>query len=417
MEQDETLCRLESKVRALQTQLDAASAELHAYKFLLNQRSAPESLIEDGNQSWPMALDEYQLYGRQMILPEIGLNGQLKLRNSRVLVVGAGGLGCPALTYLVGAGVGSIGIVDNDEVELSNGHRQFLHNRPGESKVDSCIRYMRQLNPRVAIQGFKTRLVPSNAFDIFASYDIVLDCTDGPATRYLISDVAVALRKPVVSGSALKLDGQLVVLCHNDGPCYRCLFPVPPPTSTVLSCGEGGILGPVVGTIGVLQALACIHLLTSPETFTPTMLLFNASTFAPSFRTVRLRGRKADCPACGIKRITQSIIESEGSENSELCSADVPTVERMDRHVESIGAEEYNAVLQNRDLASDHVLLDVRDENQFAICALPNSHSMKFFTSYLTDRSPTAPSYVKRSTKLCPGGQKCHDLCRVSKRQ
>ena len=242
--------------------------ELEVLRYQLKEKSRNQP---EHNDKLPLELEEYVRYGRQMILPQVGLPGQLALKRSSVLVVGAGGLGCPALLYLVAAGVGihhhlessltaigTVGIADADRVDTSNLHRQILHRTTsvGELKVLSAQRALKQyylvnflklthrLNPYVGIECYDTGITAQNAIEILTKYDVVVDCTDAPSTRYLISDAAVVLSKPLVSGSALGTEGQITVYGYNGGPCYRCIFPTPPPAESVLTCGEGGILGP-----------------------------------------------------------------------------------------------------------------------------------------------------------------------------
>ncbi|KAL9027980.1 MAG: hypothetical protein Q9196_003581 [Gyalolechia fulgens] len=280
---------------------------------------------------WPLQAEEYKRYGRQMILPNIGLQGQLNLKGAAVLIIGLGGLGCPAAAYLAGAGVGTIGLVDGDTVEMSNLHRQIIHNscRLGQTKVASALDYLQELNPLPTYRAHPEYLHPVSAVEIFNQYDLILDCTDHPASRYLISDSAVLTGKPLVSASALGMEGQLLVLndpfpVNGDQPgkfCYRCVFPKPPPPETVLSCGEGGIFGPVVGVIGVLMATSALNLLVrghdraeshnTDGTFgvpsQPSMLLYCA-TSDPMFRTVKIKGKRDDCPSC-----SRNATISEGS--------------------------------------------------------------------------------------------------------
>lgn len=189
-------------------------------------------------------------YSRQLVLPEIGVQGQLKLCNTSVLIVGAGGLGCPTALYLAAAGIGCIGIVDYDEVELNNLHRQILHSelKVRWSKVASAKDALSKFNSSVQIIPYKLNLNSSNAQDIIKKYDIIVDATDNVPTRYLLNDACVLEKKPLVSGSALRFDGQLTVYNYNDGPCYRCLYPTPPPPETVGNCSESGVLG--VGKCG-----------------------------------------------------------------------------------------------------------------------------------------------------------------------
>ena len=184
-------------------------------------------------------------YSRQLILPEIGVRGQLKLNNSSVLIVGAGGLGCPVAIYLTAAGVGRIGLVDYDDVELNNLHRQVLHSelKVDWCKVDSAKATLSELNSSIQIITYKLHLNSTNALDIISNYDIIVDATDNVPTRYLLNDACILTRRPLVSGSALRFDGQLTTFGYENGPCYRCLYPTPPPPETVGNCSESGVLG------------------------------------------------------------------------------------------------------------------------------------------------------------------------------
>ncbi|KAK5168970.1 uncharacterized protein LTR77_006279 [Saxophila tyrrhenica] len=351
-----------------------------------------EAKTDSQSSEWPLSSTEYQRYGRQMIMPEIGLRGQLQLKKAKVLIVGVGGLGCPAAAYLAGAGVGTLGLMDGDTVEVSNLHRQVAHatGRVGMSKVDSAYEYLYALNPEVNYIRHSFHLSPEHAISVFEQYDIVLDCTDHPTSRYLISDTSVLTSKPLVSASALKTEGQLIVL--NDppkppgdlfgGPCYRCIFPKPPPAESVLSCGEGGILGPVVGVMGVLQALEAIKVLTrrseaqgrmtdaEPATAQPvkaSLLIFSAFS-SPQFRTIKMRSRRADCAACSAKRVVTADSLSSGSlDYIAFCGRTTP-VDVLDAQ-SRLSAKDF-AQLPRDD---QRVLVDVRDEVQYSICALPGS--------------------------------------------
>ncbi|KAI9808332.1 MAG: hypothetical protein M1825_004789 [Sarcosagium campestre] len=327
----------------------------------------------------PLELDEFKRYGRQMIVPEIGLSGQLRLKSASVLVVGVGGLGCPAAAYLAGAGVGKIGLIDDDVVETSNLHRQILHgvNTIGSSKVLSAIQSLSKLNPLVTYVPHCETLTCSNAAECFSEYDCILDCTDQPSSRYLISDFAVLLGKPLVSASALRSEGQLMVLNQpplprgnpDGGPCYRCVFPKPPPADSVITCGEGGILGPVVGVMGVLQALDVIKLLTAPPNVLPnppSLLLFSAFSFRP-FRTVKLRNRRPDCIACSNTSSTQ--LSGGSFDYSSFCG--LKSVVDILRPEERVSAKAYDRIRRNS--SSMHHLIDVREKVHFNICHLPGS--------------------------------------------
>lgn len=334
-------------------------------------------------QNFPLTADEYRRYGRQLIMPQIGLQGQLRLKAARVLVVGAGGLGCPAAAYLAGAGVGTLGLVDGDTVEESNLHRQIAHatDRVGLFKVDSAIEYLSQLNPNVNYIPHRAHLCPSDALELFADYDFVLDCTDHPTSRYLISDACVLSGKPLISASALRTEGQLTVLNNpprapgaaDGGPCYRCVFPRPPPAESVVSCGEGGILGPVVGVMGVLQALETIKVIAAgPDAMVtqPTLLLFSAFT-SPQFRTVRLRSRRADCAACSATyTITPASLTSGSMDYVAFCGVTNPV--SVLSAEERVSASDLASVLAD---PADHapLVVDVRDPVQFELCNLPGS--------------------------------------------
>lgn len=341
------------------------SGELEALRTE-NERLRRE--LERREEDEKLSLEEYRRYGRQLIMGEVGIKGQLRLKKAKVLVVGAGGLGCPVLAYLGGAGVGTIGIVDNDTVDASNLHRQILHDakKVGMSKAESARQFLNNQNDNVNVQIHNIRLLPDNVFDIFRQYDLVLDCTDTPNTRYLISDAAVILGLPLVSASALKTEGQLSVLNFKDGPCYRCFFPVPPPPDSVLSCGDGGILGPVVGVMGVMQSIEAIKVITGAyedrQEFKPSLTLFSAYSM-PQWRTIRMRGKKSDCATCGESpTITKESIESGETDYTAFCG--LPTQVTLSP-AERVSVKRYAEL---RDMP--HTLIDVREKPQFEICSL-----------------------------------------------
>ncbi|KAL8687420.1 MAG: hypothetical protein Q9218_006401 [Villophora microphyllina] len=354
----------------------------------------------NGTSKWPLQPLEYKSYGRQLILPQIGLQGQLRLKKASVLIVGAGGLGCPAGTYLAGAGVGTIGFADSDDVEQSNLHRQILHTTKmvGQPKVYSAIEELSKHHSLPRYRAHREQITPLSALDTLAEYDIILDCTDRPASRYLISDAAVLVNKPLVSASALGLDGQLLVL--NDGTvikgaqprkfCYRCVFPKPPPAETVLSCSEGGILGPVVGVMGVLMAIEAIKLIVRdtyhqksgdsavcpnpgqafeapPEE--PSMLLFSANS-DPMFRKVRIKGKRSTCPSCGCNpTITQEALNSGRLDYAYFCGLKDP----MDSLPSDQRYTPGNFVRNRRTVAPDSVLVDVRPRHEFELGHIEDS--------------------------------------------
>ncbi|KAL8845829.1 MAG: hypothetical protein Q9221_009034 [Calogaya cf. arnoldii] len=348
-------------------------------------------------QKWPLEAEEYKRYGRHLVLDRVGLQGQLNLKTASVLIVGIGGLGCPAAAYLAGAGVGTVGLMDGDVVEISNLHRQIIHSTStiGDYKVDSAARYLRKLSPLPKYKTYAEFITPKNAIPLFEHYDLILDCTDHPATRYLISDAAVLTGKPLVSASALGMEGQLLVL--NDSfqikyrqpgrYCYRCVFPKPPPADTVLTCGEGGIFGPVVGVMGVLMATAALKLLirgnstssTKPDPAfgvppdQPSMLLYSAVS-EPMFRNVRIQGRRENCPSCSTKAtITRESLLSGSLDYAAFCGLKNPT-RTLDNN-ERITPSEY-ARLISRLPASQRkniVVVDVRPKTEYDLGHIEDS--------------------------------------------
>jgi molybdopterin/thiamine biosynthesis adenylyltransferase/rhodanese-related sulfurtransferase len=245
-----------------------------------------------------LTAEQRERYSRHLLLPEVGLEGQQKLLDAKVLLLGAGGLGSPAALYLAAAGVGTLGIVDSDEVDLSNLQRQVIHSseRIGVSKVDSAEQTISSLNPDVRVVKHPVRLGAENIMEILPGYDIVVDGLDNFPTRYLLNDASVRLKIPVISAAILGFEGQLSVFAPYQGPCYRCLFPVPPPAELAPSCGANGVLGVLPGTMGLLQATEVVKLiLDQGEPLIGRLLMYDA--LAASFTEVRVR-RDPDCPIC-----------------------------------------------------------------------------------------------------------------------
>jgi adenylyltransferase/sulfurtransferase len=251
--------------------------------------------------------DELVRYSRHILLPQVGVAGQQKLKQSRVLLVGAGGLGSPVGLYLAAAGVGTLGLVDFDTVDLSNLQRQIIHGSGaiGTPKIDSARERLRDVNPNVRVEPYETRLTSENALEIAKGYDLIVDGTDNFATRYLVNDTSVLLGIPNVYGSVYRFEGQASVFGAPNGPCYRCLFRDPPPPDLVPSCAEGGVLGVVPGLIGTIQATEAIKVLLGlGETLVGKLLTIDVMTM--SFRTLSIR-KDPDCPACGTHEITELI--------------------------------------------------------------------------------------------------------------
>ncbi|KAI0833755.1 hypothetical protein BC628DRAFT_1307797 [Trametes gibbosa] len=346
-----------------------------------------------------LPLGDYRRYGRQMILDGFGLQGQLRLHQASVVVVGAGGLGCPALQYLAAAGVGTLGVIDHDIVEISNLQRQVLHSeaRVGMPKALSAAEAIKQINSRVQVNPIDVALSPANARELLAPYDLILDCTDNLPTRYLLSDTAVTLGLPLVSGAAQQFDGQLCTYNlplkmsdkeqQENGPCFRCLFPKPPAPELAGSCEELGVLGIVTGIIGNLQALEAVKIITGLHDGRPSLLMFSALA-TPPFRSIRLRARKASCPACGNEGEKIAKIEEKGY--IAFCGGERPDwvsrglVEGGSRT--RVCAKELRDVLNNRQRSV--CVLDVRPRTEFGICHLPGSINVPI-KEFLTN--PTTP--------------------------
>lgn len=317
---------------------------------------------------------EIRRYGRQLILPDLGIEGQKKLKSTRVLIIGAGGLGSPAGLYLAAAGIGQLGFVDHDLVEASNLHRQIIHNeaREGLPKALSAKAAIESINSFCDCQAYNLMLDSSNALELIQEYDIVLDASDNVPTRYLINDACIMAGKPLVSGSALRLHGQMVVYNYKGGPCYRCLFPTPPPAETVTNCADGGVLGPVTGVIGSLQAMEAIKIALNmhPEPFQPTLTIYSADR-TPCFSSVRLRPRKPTCAVCGDRPTVRELGDYTafcGQAPTDALQAAGPLTP-----AQRISCIEFRDWMNLHAKVLPYLLLDVRDPVQFAICSLPNS--------------------------------------------
>jgi adenylyltransferase/sulfurtransferase len=317
--------------------------------------------------------DEYQRYSRHLILPEVGLDGQRRLKAARVLCVGAGGLGSPVALYLAAAGVGTIGIVDFDVVDLSNLQRQVLHGTPdvGRSKLQSAKERLQALNPGVNVETHEAALSSTNALEIFKGYDVILDGTDNFPTRYLVNDACVLLGIPNAYGSIFRFEGQASVFAASDGPCYRCLYPEPPPPGLVPSCAEGGVLGVLPGIIGVIQATEAIKLILGVgEPLVGRFLIYDALKMR--FRELKLR-RDPDCPVCGTNPTVRELIDYD-----QFCGVPGPAAPAQAPAASSTGpggvpeitAQELDAF---RARSADLVILDVREPYEVQICRIQGS--------------------------------------------
>lgn len=255
--------------------------------------------------------DQIERYSRQIILPQVGGKGQKKLLAGKVLLIGTGGLGSPVSLYLAAAGIGKLGIVDSDNVEISNLQRQIVHSTPniGKPKVESAAERIAELNPDVKIVPYNIRLTSGNILDIVKEYDIIVDCADNFPTRYLVNDACVLSKKPLSHAGMFGFDGQAITILPRQSACYRCLFPEPPPPGLMPSCQEAGILGAVAGVIGVMQANEVLkYLMGIGDLLTGKLLIFNA--LEPSFRTVKVR-RNPKCPVCGDNPTVTKLIDYE----------------------------------------------------------------------------------------------------------
>ena len=318
-----------------------------------------------GNQS-DLSPGELQRYSRQLSLPSIGIEGQRKLKRARVLVVGAGGLGSPALLYLASAGVGTIGLVDFDPVDVTNLHRQILYTEAdvGGSKTRTAAARVSAANPHVHVETYDTRLTSANALEIARDYDVIVDGTDNFATRYLVNDTAVLLGKTNVYASVLRFEGQASVFAAPDGPCYRCLFRDPPPPGLIPNCAEAGVLGVLPGIMGSIQASETIKLITGAGTpLVGRLLLFDA--LAMKFRTMEVR-RDPACPMCGTREIRE-LVDYEA-----WCGTVGAPVSSQPRG-SVVGEITPGELAERIARGDDFELLDVREPYEWAIARLPGA--------------------------------------------
>ncbi len=307
-----------------------------------------------------LSRDEILRYSRHLIMPEVGMDGQLKLKQSRVLMIGAGGLGAPLGLYLAAAGVGHLGIVDFDTVDFTNLQRQvtFSTTDVGRPKAEAAKERLAAMNPTIEITTHETRLTSENALDLFKDYDIIVDGTDNFPTRYLVNDACVLLGKPNVYGSIFRFEGQVSIFGAPDGPCYRCLYPEPPPPGLVPSCAEGGVLGVLPGIVGSLQAVETIKLiLGAGDPLVGRLLLFDA--LGMKFRELKLK-KNPECPLCGTNRTITKLIDYE-----EFCGIRGEEAPAAVTTVPEITPKELK---QRLDRGDDIFILDVREPHEYQIC-------------------------------------------------
>jgi len=352
-----------------------------------------------------LSVDEVKRYSRHLIIPEIGMTGQKRLKNARVLCVGAGGLGSPALLYLAAAGVGTLGVIDFDVVDESNLQRQIIHGQSdvGRPKAESARDSIREINPNVNVILHETALDNDNALDIFSQYDLIVDGTDNFATRYLVNDACVLLGKPYVWGSIYRFDGQASVFWAEHGPCYRCLYPEPPPPGMVPSCAEGGVLGVLCGSIGSIQVTEAIKLLTGVgESLAGRLMIYDALEM--SYRTVRVR-KDPECPICGKNPSITELIDYDA-----FCGA-VSEDAAEAASGSTISATDLKGMLDRDD---NIFLIDVREPNEYEIVSIPGATLIpkdQFLTGAALERLPQD----KRIVLHCKSGARSAEALAIVK--
>jgi molybdopterin/thiamine biosynthesis adenylyltransferase/rhodanese-related sulfurtransferase len=344
-----------------------------------------------GNRPMNVSLShaEIQRYARHLIMPEVALEGQKRLKASKVLCIGAGGLGSPLTLYLAAAGVGTLGLVDFDVVDVSNLQRQIIHTTAdlGRPKLDSAAEKLQAINPDLTVVKHTERLDSSNALDLFADYDVIVDGTDNFPTRYLVNDACVLLGKPNVYGSIFRFDGQATVFAPPTGPCYRCLYPEPPPPDLVPSCAEGGVLGILPGLIGVVQATETVKLLLGKgRPLIGRLLLYDALDM--TFREMKVR-KSPKCPICGPNPTITRLIDYDAfcSVRGAEAPATTPTAG------DAITPRELQALL---DRGERPLILDVRNPEEIAICRINGSTVIPLpeLPARLSELDPSMPMIV-----------------------
>jgi len=315
-----------------------------------------------------LTVEEVRRYSRHLIIPDVGMSGQKRLKNAKVLCVGAGGLGSPSLMYLAAAGVGTLGIVEFDVVDESNLQRQIIHGQSdvGRSKAESARDTVREINPLITVNLHEERVDSSNVMELFSQYDLIVDGTDNFATRYLVNDACVLLNKPYIWGSIYRFDGQASVFWSEYGPCYRCLYPEPPPPGMVPSCAEGGVLGVLCGTVGSIQVTEAIKVLTGiGEPLVGSLMVYDALDMV--FRKVRVR-KDPDCAICGDHPTVTELIDYEA-----FCGT-ISDAAAEAAHDSTISVVTLRDMLDARERGEDDFeLIDVREPHEYEIVSIPGS--------------------------------------------
>ena len=349
--------------------------------------------------------EEIRRYSRHLILPEVGVDGQKRLKAAKVLLIGAGGLGAPAAMYLAAAGVGTLGIVDFDVVDESNLQRQIIHGQStvGAPKMESARRRIADINPYTHVVGYEFALDSTNALEIFSQYDVIVDGTDNFQTRYLVNDACVLTGTPNVYGSIFRFEGQASVFWAKHGPCYRCLYPEPPPPGLVPSCAEGGVLGVLPGVIGVIQATEAVKLITgSGDPLIGRLLTYDALDMR--FREMKLR-RDPHCPICGEHPTQHGLIDYD-----QFCGVPPAAAQQLDaRGIPEITVQELRDRIAAGLASSNTLLLDVREPNEWDIVHIDGAQLMPKATvaDHLTEFAPYDEILVQ-----CRSGARSADIVR-----
>ncbi|HZV26020.1 MAG TPA: adenylyltransferase/sulfurtransferase MoeZ [Acidothermaceae bacterium] len=352
-----------------------------------------------------LTVEEVRRYSRHLIIPDVAMAGQKRLKNSRVLAIGAGGLGSPTLMYLAAAGVGTLGVVDYDTVDESNLQRQIIHGQSdiGRSKAQSARDSIHEINPLVKVVLHEERLDNDNVFEIFSQYDLIVDGTDNFATRYLVNDACVLLGKPYVWGSIYRFDGQASVFWAENGPCYRCLYPEPPPPGMVPSCAEGGVLGVLCASIGSIQATEAIKLLTGVgESLIGRLMIYDALEM--SYRTVKIR-KDPECPICGKNPTITELIDYET-----FCGA-VSDEAMQAAQGSTIVPRELKKWIDD---GENIFLVDVREPAEFEIVSIPGATLIpkgEFLNGSALERMPQD----KRIVLYCKSGMRSAEALAIVK--